>query len=481
MKVSFSRKNLWEKAPPVVKAVVGRGLSAVPLSWLLGRRFRAQRRFLRQADRWSAEQAGAYQLQRLREICRLAEDGSSFYRAHFAAAGFRAGDLHDLGNLDRLPTIDRDTVIANAEAMCALPPAGRDVDFVSTGGTSGRPLRFWQQAGRSAVEYAFLVTSWQRAGFSLGMPMAVLRGRVVEPDRRGLRHQYDPLLRHHYYSAFHLTDENIARYLDHIATIGPCFLHVYPSSAAALGRFCRRHDRRPPGNIRGIIAESEIVYPEQRRLVEEVFGCRYFSCYGHTEKLVMAAECEHSQDYHVWPAYGHFELLDEQGRTVATPGQRGEIVATGFMNAVMPFIRYRTGDWATYVGDRCEGCGRQQPIIREIRGHRTQESLIASDGAAISWTALNMHDDTFDRVRQFQFRQDQPGRAVLRLVTADGFDDACRKRIQSNLGRKFDGRLSFTIELAPSIPLSSRGKAIYVDQRIGKPANGLPAEQSGEG
>jgi phenylacetate-CoA ligase len=263
-----------------------------------------------------------------------------------------------------------------------------------------------------------------------------------------------------------MSDENMARYLKHITTIGPCFLHVYPSTVAALARFVLRSGEPVPRNIQGIIAESEIAYPEQRRMVEEVFGCRYFSCYGQSEKVVLAAGCEKSDDYHVWPTYGYFELLDDAGNPVTTPGQRGEIVGTGFINMVMPFIRYRTGDWATYVGDRCEACGREHTIIRDIRGHRTQEVLVAADGSEIPWAALNMHNDTFIHVRQFQFMQETPGRAILRIVPADGFDEKDASRIQRNLGRKLDGRLAFTIEIVDAIALSARGKAIYVDQRI---------------
>jgi phenylacetate-CoA ligase len=36
----------------------------------------------------------------------------------------------------------------------------------------------------------------------------------------------------------------------------------------------------------------------------------------------------------------------------------------------------------------------------------------------VSWTTLNMHDDAFLHVRQFQFYHDVPGRAVLRMVPA---------------------------------------------------------------
>lgn len=461
-----TRKALWEKSPPLIRASLGRLFAVLPLSLTLGRRFVESARWARLAQNWSAEEQSAYCLSQLRGICRIVYEKTEYYRRAFDDAGVHPDSLRALDSIVNLPTVDRSTVSEHGRQMLSVPPDHCLVDYCSTGATSATPLSFYINADRSPIEYGYLVVSWERAGYRLGMPMAVLRGRIVPPDRQGLRHEYDPILRHHYYSAFHLSDENMARYLEHMATVGPCFLHVYPSSVAALARFCQRAGVRPPGNIRGIIAESEIVYPEQRKKVEEVFGCRYFSCYGHSEKLVLAAECEYSTDYHVWSTYGYFELLDEAGSPVTTPGQRGEIVGTGFINTVMPFIRYRTGDYATYVGDRCEACGREHPIIRDIRGHRTQEVLIASDGSEIPWVALNMHDDTFLHVRQFQFLQEAPGVAVLRVVPADGFSKKDAERIRRNLGYKLDGQLSFTVELVNAIPLSPRGKAIYVDQRI---------------
>lgn len=402
----------------------------------------------------------------VRQVLTLAYEKTRFYRRTFDSVGFHPREIRSLDDMARLPCIDKRIVGENLADMCTKSVRDLDVDFSSTGGMSGAPLHFYLNAGRSCTEYAYLVSSWGRIGYDLGIPMAVLRGRVVRADRSGLHHEYDPLLRHHYYSSFHLSDEDVRRYLDHIATIGTCFLHVYPSTVTSLARYIRRSGGRAPGNIQGIIAESEIVYPEQRMMVEEVFGCRCFSCYGQSEKVVLASGCEKSDDYHVWPTYGYFELLDDSGRPVTTPGQRGEIVGTGFINTVMPFVRYRTGDWATYVGDRCEACGREHTVIRDIRGHRMQEVLIAADGSEIPWTAVNMHDDTFLRVRQFQFTQETPGRAILRIVPADGFSAEDKDRIQRNLRQKLNGQVVFTTELVQSIPLSGRGKAVYVDQRI---------------
>lgn len=472
MKRAWSRKNLWDRCPDAVRNLVGRLTALVPPAWFFGRDFRTQLRFLDETQWRPAEWFHAWQLDRLRKICALAARASPFYRDGFKVCGFDPRDLKSLADFRKLPQIDKETVNANREALCTVSPRARGVDYVSTGGTSGVPLHFYMGAGRSPVEWAYLVASWRRVGYDLGVPLAVFRGRIVSDTGKGFRHQYDPVLRHHYYSTFHMTDLNMERSLNHIRRLGPCFLHVYPSSADTLAHFILRSGTAAPRNICGIIAESEIVYPEQRTRAEAVFGCRYFSCYGHTEKLVLAAECEYSCHYHVWPTYGYFELLDDRGHPVTTPGETGQIVGTGFLDTVTPFIRYRTGDYATYVADRCPACGREHPIITDIRGHRVQEVLVAEDGTEIPWTAMNMHDDTFLRVRQFQFFQDKPGRAVLRIVPADGFGQEDCKRILQNLGAKFDGRLCFGIELRTSIALSPRGKAIFVDQKI-------PADQRG--
>jgi phenylacetate-coenzyme A ligase PaaK-like adenylate-forming protein len=466
MKCALSRKNIWERMPPSAQTFVGSLLGACPPQFLLGRRFRRHLTFLQQAQWWSTEQAALYQLNELRRLCTLAYERTPYYRNVFAASGFTPRDLRTWEDIRGLPMIDRTIVRDHLHAMCAVPPNSPQVDYTSTGGTSGSPVRFYIGAERSPIEYAYLVSSWQRAGFRLGLPLAVFRGRPVRQDRTGFAHEYDPLLRHHYYSAFHMNDENMRRYLGHVRTIGPCFLHVYPSSVAALARFLRRGDVEPPSNIHGLIGESENVYPEQRRFVEDTFKRRFFSCYGLTEKVVAAAECEKSASYHVWPTYGLFELLDDRGRPVTTPGHRGEIVGTSFINRVVPFIRYRTGDYATYVATGCAECGRAHPIIVDIRGHRSQEALVAHDGAIITWTAINVHDDTFDNVLQFQLYQDTKGHAVLRLVPAPGFGDDDRQRIRRTLDRKLSGRLQVAFDIVESIPLSRSGKAIYVDQRL---------------
>jgi phenylacetate-CoA ligase len=475
MKRAFSRKNLWENSPAWVKRGVGAALAVVPPALLLGRSFRQTLKEARESRAWSPERVRSVQLERVREICTLAAERSEFYRDSMARAGFDPRGMTSLVELHRLPLIDKSVIRAHAEAMCVVPPSSPGVDEVSTGGSSGEPFRFFIGAGRSAVEFAYLTAGWERVGYRFGDVTAVFRGQVVEARGDAMRHSYDPLLRRHYYSNFHMGDDEMRRYLEHVAGLGPCFVLAYPSSADALARFIERGGHPPMRNVRAVLSGSEMTYPGQRERCERAFGCRYFTWYGHSEKLVLAAECEHSTDYHIWPGYGYCELVDEQGRPVTEAGVVGEIVGTGFINRVMPFIRYRTGDWATYVGDRCEACGFAGMLIRDIQGHRTQEMLVAADGTRISWVALNMHDDTFEGVRQFQFRQERAGEAELKLVAGPELDDAGVARILRNLDRKFDGRMKIVVRRVAEIPLTPRGKTVYVDQQMkldGPPAAG---------
>lgn len=465
MKIALSKKNIWDNTPHFVKSTVGQLFQKIPPEFFFGKRFKVNQKFIEEAEWWPRQKSLEYQLGEIQHICQLAGK-TPYYKRVFSDTGFNPSSLTSVKDLSKLPTINRDTINKHLSEMCSISIKSAGIDYATTGGTSGVPLRFYIGADRSAIEYPYLLSSWKRVGYKLGMPLAVFRGRIVKQEKSGLYHEYDPLLNHHYYSTFHMSDRNMGKYLEHISTLGQCFIHVYPSSVANLARFIRRSKVKPPENIIGILAESENIYRDQRTLVEEVFKVPYFSSYGHSEKLVAASECQHSTNYHVWPTYGYLELLDEYGKPVTKPGERGEIVGTGFINKVVPFIRYRTGDFATYIANKCKQCGREHLIIADIRGHNVQENIVSIDGTYIPWSAINMHDDTFDNVLQYQMFQDTPGKGTLKIVPVPSFTERDRKKIIQNLGRKFMDQFTFEISLVETIPLSKSGKAIFVDQHI---------------
>ncbi|WP_022940394.1 phenylacetate--CoA ligase family protein [Psychromonas hadalis] len=464
MKKAFSKKNLWDAMPSPLKVIASTVLAYIPLKYIIGKRFRETTNLISEADKWSREEVDNYQFIKVKEQILNAYQKCPAYKKLYDESGFDINSFNSIGDIQKLPLIDKAFVNKNIDDLLLVDKNSAGVDYVTTGGTSGVPLTFYINASRSQIEYAYLTDGWKRAGFNLGDTKAVLRGRVTG-NKSGVHQSYDPVFNEHYYSNFHMNDDDMRNYISHIKSLSDCFLHVYPSSIYQLARFAKK-ENISFDNVKAILAESENVYPEQRTFVESVFNCRYFSSYGHSEKLIAAAECEHSSDYHVWPTYGLLELLDENGLAITKKGQVGEIVGTGFINTVMPFIRYKTGDYAEYVGNYCDKCKRHHTVIKNILGHRVQEHLVAIDNSLIPWTAINMHDDTFDDVLQYQFYQDIPGIAVIKIKIGKDFVDENKQRIINNIGSKLQHRINVSVEIVDEIPLTERGKSIFVDQHI---------------
>ncbi|NOT00192.1 MAG: glycosyltransferase, partial [Phycisphaerales bacterium] len=164
----LSRHKLWRWLPAGVKRTVDPVLRHVPTRWALGRRFRRESQWLEDVQWWSADQTRAYQVERLRALLGDAYERTTFYRQSFDAVGFHPRDFRSVDDLARLPLIDQETVRQSLDEMCTIRRFGVGVDQVSTGGTCGRPLKFYIGADRSAIEYAYLVSSWSRAGVKLG-------------------------------------------------------------------------------------------------------------------------------------------------------------------------------------------------------------------------------------------------------------------------------------------------------------------------
>ena len=82
--------------------------------------------------------------------------------------------------------------------------------------------------------------------------------------------------------------------------------------------------------FKAIMFGSEPLYGFQKELINEVFKTKLCYWYGHTEKSILAGNCEFDDRFHVYPQYGITEIIN------------GEMIGTSFWNYATPFIRYKT-------------------------------------------------------------------------------------------------------------------------------------------
>jgi phenylacetate-CoA ligase len=307
-------------------------------------------------------------------------------------------------------------------------------------------------------------TGWSWTGWRLGQASAVLRGGFVGSGTNWS--DYDPFHRELALSSYFLTAKTAAAYLDAVRTRGIRVLQAYPSSLNLLCDLIKELGLQGRLQLDVIFLGSENVYEWQIEKAEQAFPrARLFAWYGHCEKAVLAPWCEHAQQFHSWPFYGWTEILDERGAAVAE-GEEGEIVGTSFHQMLTPFIRYRTMDRATKGPSSCPQCNRAFPILSSISG-RAHEVIVTRTGRYISMTAVNMHDDIFDALRQFQFFQEAPGEVVFHYVSKDGALPAPEKmKICQRLMAKLGDDVTLKLQPVAEIARTKSGKFRFLDQRL---------------
>ena len=422
-------------------------------------------RFLNKSQYWTAERLQEYQLRRLIRLVRHSYDNVPFYRDRWQRSYFHPDDLKTLDDIKRIPFTTKQDIQEYMTSHKAQYDGDRKYLYVTTGGSTGIPFGFFEERYVStAREMAFIYRLWGRVGYKIGDKRLVLRGKLIRGTKHWEYGSFNPMRREMSLSSYHMTDDNLPAYIKMIEDYRAPFVHAYPSSITILADYMRRKGIGPFRFIKAILVGSENLYDWQRELLEHVFQCRVCSWYGHAEKAVLAGECEEHHHYHIFPEYGLTELLDDAGNEVTEEGHSGEIVATGFNNWVIPFVRYRTMDVGVCGARQCS-CGRNYRILKNIAG-RLQEFIVTGDDRLISMTAINMHNSLFDNVRQFQFYQEKKGEVDLNLVRTRSYREQDDLRIRQEIGEKLGQHMKLNLKYTDEIPRTSSGKFRFLIQEL---------------
>lgn len=435
----------------------------LPPPWRHRGAFAETWRFITRSQRWSRDRMEAHVEERLVAMVRGAARRCPFYRRRFHERGMAPEDFRSREDLPRLPFVGRADLRDYCEEFIPDDVDRGDLEYASTGGSSGIPVGFYRHRARSrAVEEAF-ITRYRTWSGTTDTTRAVTCAGGLK-DARGERQLWGVDRRRNTLalSSDDLTRENAAWMLPLARAFRPETLRGYPSALATLAALLAERGESLP--VRVLYSNSETLYDAQRRRIEEVFGAPVFDHYGHSERVVLAGQCERREGYHVFSEYGILELVDAEGRPVTEEGAVGEVVGTTLLHDYFPLVRYRTGDRAVFTARRCS-CGRPFPMILRPDG-RLQELLVADGGRRISMTSVNRHDDLFRAVDQFQFHQSEPGRAVLRVVPGPRFDEAEAARILDILHGHMGDGLRLVIERVERIEKTRIGKHCFLIQEI---------------
>jgi phenylacetate-CoA ligase len=434
----------------------------LPLSlWRAGET--AQLRYQRELERTqflSADELRALQLSRVRALLGHAYERCPFYRKSFDAAGLHPDDVRSLEDLRTLPPLEKRDVQEQGGRMVARGWPQDDLLPNQTGGSTGTPIRFFLSRDRKCSRAAATLRHNRWAGWEPGDRAAVIWGAPLDRPDGGTRARLRAALLREplWLDAAHLTEQRLAKFHAALYRWRPKVIQAYARSAALFARYLR--DRglaayRP----QSLVTSAEMLQGEDRRVLEEVFGCPVFDRYGCREVSVIASECPAHTGLHVNAECLYLEVETPTGP--ATAGEVGAVLVTDLLNFAMPLIRYRIGDLGAWASGACP-CGRGLPRLAALHG-RSTDFLVGSDGRLVSGVFLATYVvANRPSLGQVQIRQDRAGAVLYRVRPGRDFDaDTDLAYLRAATRRHLGERAEADAELVDALPAEPSGKFLF--------------------
>jgi phenylacetate-CoA ligase len=432
-----------------MKSLIHKLIRTLPDELLFGSSFRKAQRIEKEyhASSDKADFIDSYQHAQLDHILSLAEK-APHYR-----------NISDYKNFEDIPFTNKNFMQDDAERFI-VDKSG--ADLCSTGGTtSGRPLRFYIDKSRKGFEWYWMAKyNWGEVGFKTSDYRAVLRNHKLN----GVNHHVDHLLKEVQFDNHALKDSYLDYIIDYIVKHDLKFVHAYPSAAFLLAKRIYVTNRETP--IVAFLTGSEAVFDNQKNLIQNILNKRMYTWYGHSEKLILAAETAHCENYHVNPFYGYAEIVDSNGDVINTPGQWGELIGTGFMNTKMPFIRYRTEDEAEFMGYVCPDCGRPGLTFKNVVGRRGKDVIYKEDGSIITTSSMMLDYGIYQYIKGVQYYQRKKGELVIRIVPQRGYDALARKKVLDIMMPRFREGLKIELVEVESLEYTRNNKLKLLIQEM---------------
>lgn len=396
----------------------------------------------------------AAQLQQLKRLLSHCHEHSPFYRGRFDAAGFRPEQLASLSDLSRIPLLTKDDIRLYKDAMVADNFTVRQLVDKKTSGSTGVSLEFKVDEESMQWKRAVAMSYDRWAGWDIGERVGAIWGNPQHRVNWRARLRNALLERFTYLDTLKMDEDAMHSFYRELRAKPPALLFGHAHSLFLFARFLQsqRLDGIRP---QGVLSTCMVLHDFERRLIEEVFGCKVTNRYGCEEVSLIACECREG-NMHLNCDSLIVELVRE-GRAVE-PGEPGAIVVTDLTNYGMPFVRYKVGDVAVPSAEGACPCGCSYPILSSLQG-RVADYVVTPEGNYISGISLTENFAMeLPGIKQLQIVQERIDRLLFRVVKGELFAEETERDMERLARERFGGSMRWEVEYVQSIQSESSGK-----------------------
>jgi phenylacetate-CoA ligase len=409
------------------------------------------------------ETVRARQWRALTHLLRHAYASVPYYRDRFEREGIHPDQVESFEDFRRVPILTKDDIRWHGADLLSRRFFRAALHCKKTSGSTGVALKAFVDEDSLQWKRACTLRSDEWSGWRFGEAAAKLWGNP-EYRKRGWRGRLRNALleRAYYLDTLKMDGAALARFARLLRKKQPPLIYGHAHSVYLLAEYLRG---RPAAGIRprGVITTAMVLHAWQRRVIEEVFGCKVTNRYGCEEVSLIACECERHDGLHVNADGVYVEILRD-GRP-ARPGEAGSVVVTDLTNRAMPLLRYQVGDVAA-LSERVCPCGRGLPVLERLEG-READYVTTADGELISGISLTENFALqVPGVAQLQIVQEAVRRFVFRIVRGPGFGPASLECLGALVAERFGPGVAYECQYVDRIAPEASGKYRFCVSKV---------------
>jgi phenylacetate-CoA ligase len=335
----------------------------------------------------------------------------------------------------------------------------KNVYVNKTSGSSGDPFIFAKDKYCHAITWSSIIYrfGWYKINFNssyqarfYGIPMDFI-GNKKERFK-------DLLSKRFRFSIFDLSDTVLAKILKKFQNKKFDYINGYTSSIVLFAKFLQKKNivlKEICPSLKVCMVTSEMLFEEDKRLLEKQFGIPIVNEYGASELDLIAFE-NPDGEWQVNSETIFVEILDDNNQPVPY-GKEGRIVITSLFNKAHPFIRYDIGD----IGILDEKSTLKKPILKKLIGRTNDVAILPSGkkspGLTFYYVTKSIIEDD-GNVKEFIIRQTQIDTFEIEYVSEIELNLAQIQKIEEAITLYLEPDLNFTFTRKTALERTNRGK-----------------------
>lgn len=418
--------------------------------------------FLDETQYWDEKRMEEYRINKLKSLVRHAYENVPYYTELFDRIGLKPDDILTIEDIKKIPVLTKSEARENRERLLSKDIEQRVYFEVKTGGTTGPPLRILKDVDSYAFEWGSFYRWFDWIGVDIGDPIITFWGAPtvlsVNVKKKIIKFITNYLTNQYYFNSFELSEKTLPKVIKRLNRYKPKLIKGYLSAILQIATYLNKHNLKLKFQPTAISTTSETLLPNQRKIIEEAFGCSVFDQYGCTEVTAVSYECKEHLGMHITQEHVIVEVLaDDNSENFLT----GKLILTDLDCYVMPIIRYENGDTVSLSEGLCK-CGVQLPLIQSIDG-RVSQTIELKDGRNVHGVFFT--DVLYELPRQgediikFQVFQCKSGEIEFRYESFKELSKEYLAQLEQSLSRFFD---KVQLIRYDKIPASISGKHSYL-------------------